>query len=92
MESVSLKFSMALPLKSSNDLVKGKLFLYLKPHSGGMVFEVTSGLPKWQYWGSWDQKGRGVIPPRDDYDVHTDKLWMPNIKGVEGSFYKIDPY
>jgi hypothetical protein len=54
-------------------------------------FIATSSLPGRQWWGSWELKG-GLIPPRNDYTVATSPLWMPDLKGVEGSFYQISPF
>ncbi len=54
-------------------------------------YQATSSLPGRQYWGSWESKG-GLIPPVRDLKVDTTPLWMPDIKGVEGSFYAISPF
>jgi hypothetical protein len=79
------------PQQSSN-LIMGTLSL-LKDGADINQYKATSSLPGRQYWGSWERKG-GLIPPRgtDGYQVETSPLWMPDIKGVEGSFYQISPF
>lgn len=92
--SVRALFTMKLPSVGMSKLVYGKLTLQLPTsgEGGGIVFEVTSGARGWQYKGAWTQKGKGCLPPRDDYTISTQRLWLPNVKGVEGSFYAISPF
>lgn len=68
----------------------GKLQL-LRDQKEANCYSATSGFPGRQYRGSWELKG-GLIPPGQPYRVATAPLWMPNIKGVEGSFYAITPF
>jgi hypothetical protein len=85
---LSLRFTFT-PRKS-NSLLYGDLVLL----DGDRIvnqFIATSSLPGRQWWGSWELKG-GLIPPRNDYTVATAPLWMPDIRGVEGSFYQISPF
>jgi hypothetical protein len=76
--------------RRSNGLLYGILSL---KDSDRLINEyvTASSLPGRQWWGSWELKG-GLIPPRSDYTVATSPLWMPDIKGVEGSFYQISPF
>lgn len=42
-------------------------------------------------------KGRGPLPPSLKiapyrYKISTQRLWLPQVKGVEGSFYAIAPF
>jgi len=85
---------MKLPSKPVSHLVKGKLRLSLNADNpdGGILFEALSGARGWQYRGSWVQKGKGCLPPRKDYSISTQRLWLPHVKGVEGSFYAISPF
>jgi hypothetical protein len=86
-------FSMKLPSVGVSRLVTGKLRLSLNAEgTGGILFEALSGSRGWQYKGSWVQKGRGCLPPRTDYEISTQRLWLPHVKGVEGSFYAISPF
>lgn len=45
----------------------------------------------YQYHGAWKIPRRGCIPPRT-WELSTQRLWLPNVKGVEGSFYGIAPF
>lgn len=85
---------MKLPSRAVSSLVVGTLTLKLPTSvdGGGIVFQATSGARGWQYKGAWLQKGKGCIPPRTDYTISTQRLWLPNVKGVEGSFYAISPF
>lgn len=58
---------------------------------------VTSGLSGYQSKGSWRIKGRRPIPPSQQiipqkWYVSTLKRWIPDFKGVEGSYYSISPF
>lgn len=92
-----LLFEMALPSGSCNRFIKGSLFLKDNPDKAGLKLEASSGCVSYQYWASWTQKGRGEMPPNtaiklDTYTVSTQKLWLPHVRGVEGSFYAISPF
>lgn len=92
--SVSAKFTMKLPSVAVSRLVIGTLLLKLPTsgEGGGVLFQATSGSRGWQYKGSWLQKGKGCLPPRKDYTISTQQLWLPHVKGVEGGFYAISPF
>ena len=53
---------------------------------------ATSGLPRFQSFGGWKTPRRGIIPPYHKFELSTNRLWLPNVKGVEGSFYAIAPF
>lgn len=61
------------------------------------AYQATSSVAGKQYDGSWNSRG-GLIPPDEKfldgrlYTVSTTPLWMPNVRGVEGSFYQIHPF
>jgi hypothetical protein len=84
----SLRFSLHTAQQSS--LIIGLLEL-LKDGAVINSYQATSSLPGRQNSGSWKRKG-GLIPPGKIYTVSVDPLWMPNVKGVEGSFYQIWPF
>lgn len=93
----SMEFYLHLPHVSTRVLVQG--FLLLKQDSGkaGLKLQATSGCSGFQYLGSWKFKGRGPLPPSQliapqKYTVSTQRLWLPHVKGVEGSFYAIAPF
>jgi hypothetical protein len=89
-----MKYSLIFCLtpRRSDDLIIG--VLHLKQDDKIInSYQATSSLPGRQYWGSWERKG-GLIPPRgaEGYQMDISPLWMPDIKGVEGSFYQIWPF
>lgn len=84
----SLRFTLSPAQQDS--LVIGLLEL-LKDGVPINSFQATSSLPGRQYAGSWTRLG-GLLPPGDSYTVDIEPLWMPNIRGVEGSFYRILPF
>lgn len=93
----SLAFEMALPKGSCNRFIKGKLLLKDYTDSAGIKLESSSGSISHQYWGSWTKKGKGELPPNSamklpNYTVSTQKLWLPHVRGIEGSFYAISPF
>lgn len=61
------------------------------------AYQATSSVAGKQFDGSWNSRG-GLIPPDEKflngelYEVATTPLWMPRVRGVEGSFYQIFPY
>lgn len=85
-------FIMTLPSAAKGSLVYGKLTLIRKKGDAGKVYHATSGCIGCQYWGSWKLKGKGCLPPALDYSISTQRLWLPHVKGVEGSFYAIAPF
>lgn len=93
----SLEFNLRLPIVEHHSLIAGQLIIK-ETHSGsGIKVKATSGLAKYQFKGSSKYKGRGCLPSTntispDKYTVSTQRLWLPNIKGVEGSFYAIAPF
>lgn len=96
-KSPSLFFQMDLPSTSGHKLLEGALIIREELGSGGIKLRATSGISLYQYHGAWRFKGRGCLPPSKqiaplNYLVSTQRLWMPNVKGVEGSFYAIAPF
>ena len=91
-----VRFTMATGQSSS--LLTGKMEFLLN----GAVYNTitaTSSLPGRQYSGAWSWKG-GLIPPTSLVKARTGKGWkvkttpiyMPNIAGVSGNFYPIEPF
>jgi hypothetical protein len=80
----------------ASGLIIGQLHLI----KNGKIFNTlraTSSLPGRQFSGSWELKGGLLVPSANlpkgtSYSVCTEPLWMPDIKGVEGSFYQISPF
>jgi hypothetical protein len=90
----SLLFHMEL--KPTNELVQGRLVL---TNDGKYcdTFLATSGLREMQGKNDQDSSGMGPLPSclelrGTTYSVATTPIDMPNVKGVEGEFYKIDPH
>ena len=92
-----LIFTMNLPEKATVNLVEGVLIIREELGEGGTKLRATSGLKQYQFERSWHYKGRGCLPPSKqiqpvNYTVATQRLWMPDVRGVEGSFYAIAPF
>lgn len=85
-------------LQASNQLIEGRLLLIdVETCVLQNTYIATSGLPNYQSSRALSTKGRGPIPSNIDiadrsYSVVTSPLFMPNVKGVEGNFYKINPH
>ena len=85
-------------LYQSSSLIEGRLLLIDKEIDKIIdEFKATSGLPGFQSPANTSAKGRGAIPEVSDveidhYTVATSPIPMPNVKGVEGNFYKILPH
>jgi hypothetical protein len=79
-----------LATAKSGDLIIGGLEM-LQDRVVLNSYRATSSLPGRQSADSWNGKG-GLIPPGAFYTVSVDPLWMPNVRGVEGSFYQIWPF
>lgn len=82
----------------SSSLIEGRLLLINKDTDEIIeVYRAASGCPNNQAYTHIKAKGRGPIPPQNEcgiknYQVMTTAIYMPSIKGVEGNFYKINPY
>ncbi len=87
-----------MDLTSSNSLISGRLILLDKDNSQIVErYIATSGCPGYQSFDSQKARGRGPIPAQYEcgigrYTVATKPIYMPQTKGVEGNFYKIDPH
>lgn len=92
-----LKFEMTLHDKPNYLLQVGKLSIVQDGKIGNNHFIATSGCSGWQFKGAWRHKGKGCIPKPIDtgidcFTTSTMALWLPNVKGVEGSFFPIAPF
>lgn len=95
MVSPAIVFSMTLPVTAVGSIIYGSMLIKDKPTSAGTKIRATSGIAGCQYINAWKLKGRGCLPPsilNIDYTVSTNKLWLPNVRGVQGSFYPISPF
>lgn len=95
--SPSLEFYMSLPREPIFTLVKGFLLVKTELGAAGIKLQALSGCTRYQYRGAWREKGRGCLPPSTiiaptKYTVSTQRLWLPHVRGVEGSFYAIAPF
>lgn len=85
-------------LTHTANLIEGRLLLIDGETSTiKNTYIATSGLPNNQRYDCLSLRGKGPIPPNnligvDSYSVATNALDMPNVRGVEGEFYKIDPH
>jgi len=92
-----LEFNMQLAASTTWDLVEGTLLIRKEIDNAGVKLRATSGTSGYQNKGAWRIKKRGYIPPSSQiipqrWSVSTQRLWMPNVTGVEGSFYAIAPF
>ena len=84
-------------LRETSELIEGRLLLVdCETKTIKNTYIATSGLPSNQSYDFLSLRGRGPIPPNNligigSYSVATSALDMPNVRGVEGHFYKIDP-
>jgi hypothetical protein len=85
-------------LMQSANLIEGRLLLLDSDKKAiANTYIATSGLPNNQRFDCLASPGRGPIPQNsligfDCYQVSTTPMYMPNVRGVEGDFYKIDPH
>lgn len=95
MNEPGIVFTMQVPVVCSPKMLYGTLVLKTVDNKAGIRIRATSGTKGNQYLKSWRLKGQGCIPPSSNtisYKVSTNRLWLPNVKGVEGSFYAISPF
>lgn len=87
-------------LDTDGRLEDGRLVLRSVGSDGGRTLDIwtaTSSLATRQKPEDFHQKG-GPIPPEyrvpglGAWSVETTPIFMPQVKGVEGNFYKINPY
>jgi hypothetical protein len=85
-------------LQRTTELIEGRLLLIdSEPISITNTYIATSGLPNNQRFDCLALPGRGAIPQNslveiDCYWVETKPIYMPQVRGVEGNFYKIEPH
>jgi hypothetical protein len=91
-----VRFTMAL--SRSDDLLEGKLE-FRKNGKTYNDIRVTSSLPGRQYSGAWERKGGLIVPSNickaitgKGLSVKTTSIYMPDVKGVSGNFYPIEPF
>lgn len=92
-----LTFSMQIPGYVTRELCEGKLRLQTDPSYAGIKFRATSGCQGYQFESATRLKGKGMMPSSDQiaplkWQLMTDPIPLPNVKGVEGNFYRILPY
>lgn len=83
-------------LEQTSKLIEGRL-LILEDEEIIATYVATSGQPNHQSIQSLSARGRGAIPPNLDishkkYSVLTNPISLPNVPGVNGNFYKINPH
>lgn len=75
----------------------GRLSLNSLSEGTKVIWVATSSVSSKQYSESFHVRG-GLIPPQyrcpklPKYDVLTNPIPLPHVKGVEGNFYKIEPH
>lgn len=87
-----------MDLAKSNSLINGRLLLV--DTDKNLIREryiATSGRVGSQYFEMLGTRSRGPIPPQYEcginaYTVNTKPIYMPQVVGVEGNFYKINPH
>ncbi|WP_017314929.1 hypothetical protein [Mastigocladopsis repens] len=84
-------------LQESSQLIEGRLLLLnAQKNCIQNTYIATSGCPGHQSSGCISARGKGPIPPINSmrinhYSVATQPFALPNVRGVEGNFYKILP-
>lgn len=83
-------------LEKRSQLIEGRLLL-VDNETIKDVYIATSGQPNYQSPESISMLGRGPLPSTIDlsgegYKVITTPIPMPNLTGVNGNFYKINPH
>lgn len=85
-------------LEPNTKLISGRLLLIdTTANSIKNIYIATSGQANYQSSGALATRGKGPIPPVTDigipsYTVDTIPLYMPDVRGVEGNFHKINPH
>lgn len=83
-------------LEQTSKLIEGRL-LIVEDNVIKATYVATSGQPSHQTIQALSSRGRGAIPPNLDiahknYIVLTAPISLPNVPGVNGNFYKINPH
>lgn len=82
-------------LRATSQLIEGRLLL-IDSDEITNTYIACSGQPSHQSSGSVATRGRGPIPSSLDvtekYTVATLPISLPNVQGVSGNFYKINPH
>jgi hypothetical protein len=79
----------SMPLGISQKLILGNLRLTY-PDGQTIDYLATSGLPDYQRPDDEWVRGRGPIPPGENYEIPTEPYWL-DTRGVEGLFFHITP-
>lgn len=85
-------------LRQTSELIEGRLLLLdSEAPRVANTYIATSGLPNNQRFDCLSFIGKGPIPANnvigvDCYIVSTAPIYMPQVKGVKGNFYKINPH
>ena len=90
-----LRFSMLLPNVPESVLKVGNLIY--KNNGLTETFAATTGSVGNQYRGCQNKIRKGCLPSHisvgiKNYEVSTQRLWLPQVKGIEGSFFPIQPF
>jgi hypothetical protein len=87
-----------LDTDESSSLIEGRLLLVDKDTDQITErYRATSGIPNNQTYSHISAKGRGPIPPQYEirihqYQVMTTPIYLPQVRGIEGNFFKINPH
>lgn len=89
LQSQEVKAVFSLKQARVSNLVYGSL-VFSRGTQEVLRVRATSGQPGYQYPGSHTQRGRGCIPPDNDWKISSNgyRLTTP---GIEGMFYHITP-
>lgn len=96
MDSLRLEFSFARPIAVGNPkLQQGKLIAV--NGNSKIAYQATSGLAGCQSIEQSNLSGKGRIPACSQvgiefYQLYTDPIFLPKVRGVEGNFYRITPF
>jgi hypothetical protein len=87
--SGEVKATFSLKQSRSNSIIYGDL-IFTEGEQEILRVNATSGLPGYQCAGAHTERGKGCIPPDNDWKISTDGYHL-NCTGIDGMFYHITP-
>jgi hypothetical protein len=90
--SGEVKATFSLSQDSSSNLIYGEL-VFTEGGQEILRVDATSGQPGYQYSGAHTQKGKGCLPPGNDWKISTNgyNIDGSDQPGIDGMFYHITP-
>lgn len=89
LQSEKVKAVFSLKQASISNLIYGDL-VFNRGQQEVLRVRASSGQPGFQFPGAHTQRGRGCIPPDNDWRINTNGYYV-STPGIEGMFYHITP-